>query len=116
VLKLGIDLAEESLLAELIMSRRLDFNQDFRNRQAKHGLNVKDDAEWMQNDAAARWLQKNENRALRKADHRLSDQQAAPSARKSARRKRLKRRHAAIDPCDPHDQLAGVDMRRAPWK
>jgi len=27
---------------------------------------VKDEAEWMENDAAARWLQKNENRALRK--------------------------------------------------
>ena len=95
------------------MNRRLDFNHEFRNRQAKHGLNVKDDAEWMKNDAAARWLQKNENRALRKADHRLSDRQAAPSARKSPRQK--KGRHAAIDPCDPNNQLAGVDMRRAPW-
>jgi hypothetical protein len=58
-----MDLAEE--IAELIISRRLDFNQDFRNRQVKYGLNVKDEAEWMNNDAAARWLRKNENRALR---------------------------------------------------
>jgi hypothetical protein len=72
------------------MSRRLDFNQDVRNRQAKYGLNVKDETEWMTNDAAARWLQRNENQALRKADHRLSDQQAARSARKSARRKKVK--------------------------
>jgi hypothetical protein len=72
------------------MSRRLDFNQDFRNRQAKYGLSVKDETEWMENEAAARWLQKNENRALRKAGHRLSDQQASPSARKSARRKKVK--------------------------
>jgi hypothetical protein len=72
------------------MSRCLDFNQDFRNRQAKYGLNVKDETEWMKNDAAARWLQKNENQAFRKADHRLSDQQASPSARKSARRKKVK--------------------------
>jgi hypothetical protein len=70
-----MDLAEESFLAELIMSRRLDFNKDFRNRQARYGLSVKDEAEWIENDAAARWLQKNENRALRKEDHRLSDQQ-----------------------------------------
>ena len=98
------------------MSRRLDLNQDFRNRQAKYGVNVKDKAEWMENDAAARWLQKNENRALRKADHRLLDQQAAPSGTKSPRRKSLKLRHAVIDPCDPHDQLPGVDMRRMPWR
>jgi hypothetical protein len=111
-----MDLAEESLLAELIMSRRLDFNQDFRDRQARHGMSVKDEAEWMENDAAARWLQKNENRALRKADHRLSAQQAASSAMKLPRRKRLKLKHAVIDPCDPYDQLAGVDMRRAPWR
>ena len=81
-----MDLAEESLLAELIMSRRLDFNKDFRNRQARYGLSVKDEAEWIENDAAARWLQKNENRALRKEDHRFSDQQDAPSGTKSSRR------------------------------
>jgi len=58
-----MDLAEESLLAELIMSRRLDFNKDFRNRQARYGVSVKDEAEWMEHDAAGRWLRKNENRA-----------------------------------------------------
>jgi hypothetical protein len=100
----------------IFMSKRLNFGQDFRKRQAKYGLNVKDEAEWMENDAAARWLQKNENRALRKADHRLSDQQTACSAMKLPRRKSLKPRHAAIDPCDPYDRLAGVDMRRAPWR
>jgi hypothetical protein len=72
------------------MTRRLDFNQDFRNRQAKYGLNVKDEAQWMENDVAGRWLRKNENHASRKADHRLSDQQAARSARKSPRRKKVK--------------------------
>jgi hypothetical protein len=72
------------------MSRRLDFNQDFRNRQAKYGLNVKDEVEWMENDAAARWLRRNGNGALRKPDHRLSGQQAAPSGTKSPRRKRFK--------------------------
>jgi hypothetical protein len=97
------------------MSRRLDFNQDFRNRQAKYGLGVKDEADWMENDAAARWLQKMENRELRKPDHHLSGQQAAPSGTKSQRRKSLKLRHATIDPCDPHDQLPGVDMKRMPW-
>ncbi len=48
------------------MSRRLDFGKDFRNHQARHGLSVKDETEWMENDAAARWLQKNENRAFGK--------------------------------------------------
>jgi hypothetical protein len=99
----------------IFMSKRLDFGQDLRNRQARHGLNVKDEAEWMENDAAARWLRRNKNRALRKADHRLSDQQAAPSGTKSPHRKSLKHRHADLDPRDPHDELPGVDMRRAPW-
>jgi hypothetical protein len=98
------------------MSRRLDFNQDLRNQQARYGVSVKDEAERMENDAAARWLERNGNRALRKADHRLSDQQAASSAMKLPRRKSLKHRHADLDPCDPHDQLAGVDMRRIPWR
>jgi hypothetical protein len=53
---------------------------------------------------------------LRKGDRRLSDQQAAPSGTKSPRRKRLKLRHATIDPCDPHDQLPGVKLRRMPWR
>jgi hypothetical protein len=111
-----MDSAEQSLLAELIMSRRLDFNKASRNHQARYGVSVKDEAERMENDAAARWLQTNENRALRKADHRLSDQQAASSAMKLPRRKSLKHRQADLDPCDPHDQLAGVDIRRAPWR
>ena len=98
------------------MSRRLDFNQDLRNRQARHGVSVKDEDEWMENDAAARWLRKNGNGALRKPDRRLSGQQAAPSGTKSPRRKRLKLRHAIIDPCDPHDQLPGVKLRRMPWR
>jgi hypothetical protein len=68
------------------MSRRLDFNKTFRNHQARYGVSVKDEAEWMENDAAARWLQTNENRALRKADDRLSAQHAAPSGTKSLRR------------------------------
>jgi hypothetical protein len=111
-----MDLAEQSLLAELIMSRRLDFNKASRNDQARHGMNVKDEAEWMENDAAARWLRRNGNCPLRKPDHRLSGQQAAPSETKSPRRKRVKHRHADLDPCDPHNQLAGVDMRRMPWR
>ena len=90
------------------MSRRLDFNQDFRNRQAKYGLSVKDETKWMENDAAARWLQKNENRALRKADRRLSGQQAASSGTKSPRRKRLKLRHAIIDPCSMTNCRASI--------
>jgi hypothetical protein len=40
------------------MSRRLDFNKASRNEQAQYGLSVKDEAEWMENDAAARWLAK----------------------------------------------------------
>jgi hypothetical protein len=98
------------------MSRRLDFNQDFRNHQARYGLSVKDETEWMENDAAARWLQKNENHTLRNGGYRLSDQHAAPPGTKSPRRKSLKHRQADLDPCDPHDQLAGVDMRRIPWR
>ena len=34
------------------MSRRLDYGHDFRKRQAAYGLSVKDEAEWMQDDAA----------------------------------------------------------------
>jgi hypothetical protein len=42
----------------IIMGRRLDYNKASRNDQARYGLSVKDEAEWMQNDAAARWLRK----------------------------------------------------------
>ena len=111
-----MDLAEESLFTELIMSRRLNFARDLRNHQARYGVSVKDEAEWMENDAAACWLRKNGNPALRKGDHGFSAQQAASSGMKLPRRKRLKHRHADLDPCDPHDQLAGVDMRRVPWR
>jgi hypothetical protein len=80
-----------------LMSRRLDFNEDFRNRQAKYGLNVKDEAQWMENDAAARWLRKNENDASRKANHRPPHQQVRSSAKKLRRRKTFG--YLIIDPC-----------------
>jgi hypothetical protein len=98
------------------MSRRLDFNKAFRNHQARYGVSVKDEAERMENDAAARWLGRKANHASRKGDHRFPAQRADSSAMKLPRRKSLKHRHAAIDPCDPYDQLAGVDMRRIPWR
>jgi hypothetical protein len=98
------------------MSKRLDFGQDLRNRQARHGLNVKDEAEWMENDAAANWLRKNESRALRKSEFAVSTQRSASCGMKLPRRRRLKNMHADLDPCDPHDQLASVDMAKIPWK
>jgi hypothetical protein len=44
------------------MGRRLDFNKAYRNEQARYGLSVKDEAEWMENDAAARWLRRHSRR------------------------------------------------------
>jgi hypothetical protein len=98
------------------MSRRLDFGQDLRKRQARCGLRVKDEAEWMENYAAARWLRRNENRALRKSEAAVSARRSASCGMKLPRRRRLKNMHADLDPCDPHDQLASVDMRQIPWK
>jgi hypothetical protein len=96
------------------MSRRLDFNYDFRKRQARYGLNVKDEADWLENDAAARWLQRNGNRPPRKED-RCPPGREPISQVKLPSRKGRKHRHADLDPCDPHDQLAGVDMKQIPW-
>ena len=97
------------------MSRRLVFNHDFRRRQAAYGLSLKDEADWLKNDAAARWLQRNENRASRKADRCASEPQPVSQVQASPRKSR-KRRLADLDPCDPHDQLAGVDMKQLPWR
>lgn len=75
------------------MSRRLDFNKASRNEQARHGLSVKDEAEWMENDAAGRWLR----RHLRCAS-RLVDSYALPQRRRShgmewpVRKRRTRRR------------------------
>jgi hypothetical protein len=100
---------------ELMMSRRLDFGKDFRHRQAKYGLSMKDESEWMENDAAANWLRRNANHASEKADHRPSRERTACSGTKVPPRKRLKHKHSDLDAHDPHDQLAGVDMRQVPW-
>jgi hypothetical protein len=81
------------------MSRRLDFNHDFRRRQAAYGVSVKDEAEWMKTDAAARWLQRHGPHALQKRD---SPAQAPASSEVNVRpRKSCNERHADIDPCDP---------------
>jgi hypothetical protein len=109
-------LADESLLRELIMSRRLDFNKASRNVQARYGLSVKDEAEWMENDAAARWLARNANRASQKPGYRPSAERGPCRGMKMHRRKRPKLTHADLDPHDPYDQLAGVDMKRPPWE
>jgi hypothetical protein len=97
------------------MSRRLDYGHDFRKRQAAYGLSVKDETEWMQDDSAARWLRSNSNRASHKADRCASAERPAFSERKVRPGKNLKHRHAELDPSDPHDQVAGVDMRQLPW-
>jgi hypothetical protein len=96
------------------MSRRLDFNQDFRRRQAAYGFSVKDEAEWMENDVATRWLQRNGNRAPHKEDRCARDREPISQVKVPSRKSR-KHRHADLDPCDPHDQVAGVDMRQLPW-
>lgn len=82
------------------MSRRLDFNQDLRNRQARHGLNVKDEAEGVENDAAARWLRKNAKHASEKANYRSSSKRRASAGTKVTS---LNHRHADLDPSDPYD-------------
>src|ERR1700730_1418822 len=91
----------------IIMGRRLDFNKASRNEQAQYGLSVKDEAEWIENDAAARWLARNANRASQKSGHRPSPKPGPCCGMKMRRRKKLKRTHADLDPRDPHDQLAG---------
>ena len=55
---------------ELMMSRRLDFAKDFRNRQGKCRFSMKDEAEWRENDAAARWLRRHANCSPQQVDHR----------------------------------------------
>jgi hypothetical protein len=97
------------------MSRRLDFNHDFRNRQARYGLSVKDEAEWMENDAASRWLQRNGNRPPHKEDRCAPDREPVSQVKVPPRKSR-KHRHADLDPCDPHDQLASVNMGEVPWR
>jgi hypothetical protein len=87
------------------MSRRLDFNRDFRRRQAAYGFSVKDEAEWMENDTAARWLRRNRQRTSQIGDRRPSVQKPASSEVKSPSRTSQKNRLADIDPCNPHDQL-----------
>jgi hypothetical protein len=98
------------------MSRRLDFNKAFRNEQARYGLSVKDETEWMENDAAARWLARNANRASHNPDYHPSPKRHIACDMKMHRRRRPKHTHADLDPRDPHDQLAGVDMKQLPWK
>jgi hypothetical protein len=100
----------------IIMGRRLDFNKVSRNEQARYGLSVKDEAEWMENDAASRWLARNAHRASQKLGYRPSPERGPCCGVKMHRRKSLKRAHADLDPRDPYDQLAGVDMKRMPWK
>ena len=100
----------------IIMSRRLDFNKASRNEQARYGLSVKDEAECMENDAAARWLARNAHRASQKLGYRPSPERGPCCGMKMHRRRKPKHTHADLDPRDPHDQLAGVDMKRMPWK
>jgi hypothetical protein len=70
------------------MSRRLDFEKASRNHQAKYGLSVKDEAEWMENDAAARWLTRNENRASQKLGYRPSPERGPCSGMQNASTKK----------------------------
>ena len=93
------------------MSRRLDYGHDFHKRSR-----IRLECERRsQNDVAARWLRRNGYHASQKSDHRASAQQPAFSEGKVHPAKTLQHRHADLDPCDPHDQVAGVDMRQLPW-
>jgi hypothetical protein len=92
-------------------AKRLDFAKDFRYRQAKFGLSIKDDFEWSENEAAARWLRRHTNCSSQPGRHRISGRKPAEYGTKLSARKPLN-----LDPCDPHDQVAGVDMKTPPWK
>ena len=70
------------------MGRRLDFEKASRNHQAKYGLSVKDEGEWMENDAAARWLARNAHRASQKLDYRPSPERGPCCDMKIHRRKK----------------------------
>jgi hypothetical protein len=63
----------------IIMSRRLDFKKAFRNEQARYGLSVKDEAEWMKNDVAARWLQRHSHCASQLVGHHHGSSQRRKS-------------------------------------
>ena len=66
------------------MGRRLDFEKASHKYQAKSGLSVKDEAEWMKSDAPARWLRRDENRTSRKSGFAVSAQRSASCGMKLA--------------------------------
>jgi hypothetical protein len=81
------------------MSRRLDFEKASRNHQAKYGLSVKDEGEWMKNDAAANWLRNMEpvlQQVPMKLDHvcRVGKGARAPVVRVTCKLDCARRAHA----------------------
>jgi hypothetical protein len=78
------------------MGRRLDFNKAFRNEQARYGLSVKDEAEWMENDTATQWLRRRSRRASRLVDHQPSLQRCRSHGMELPVRKRLNRRRHQV--------------------
>jgi hypothetical protein len=96
------------LLSEQEMARRIDFERNTLNRRSRYGLSIKDEAEFRQQDLAARWL--------KSAEQRLKQPSPKPKAlKRSAVKHPFPGTNIDLDPYDPHDQLPGVDMSRPPW-
>ena len=101
------------MFSEREMARKIDWERHTLYRKARFGLSVKDEAEFRKTDVAARWLAHREQELTKpKAAAPLLKQK--PSTRtKSARPSAAS--FEALDPQDPHHQLADVDMSRPPW-
>jgi len=99
---------------ERALARKIDWERQTLSRKARIGLSVKDEAEFMQNDAAARWLARREQVLAKPNKPATPLLKQKPSTRtKSARPSAAS--FEALDPQDPHHQLADVDMSRPPW-
>jgi hypothetical protein len=89
------------LWSETEMAQRLNWERrqfDFRRK-----INIRDEAEFWQQDLAARWLARAEKKRVK----------PKPTRPKSVRPPAAS--FEALDPKDPYHQLAGVDMSRPPW-
>jgi hypothetical protein len=98
------------LWSEEAMAQRLNWER--RSFDHKRKINIHDEAEFRQQDLAARWLARREQELTK-------PKAAAPLLKQKPTRPKSVRPPAAsfeaLDPQDPHHQLAGVDMSRPPW-
>jgi hypothetical protein len=94
------------MFSERVLTKKLNWERNVMARKSRHGLSIRDEADLMERDVAARWLARREQQLTKPT------KPAPLLTQKSAKSDRPPTSFDQLDPTDPHSQLPDVELRQ----